>query len=68
MVWYGVDPKDLDYEIYLYEASTGDIRPLTDNTTYDYDPQISDNRDVAWSGYDSTQTLRYIFMMLQLQK
>ena len=26
VAWYGVDAKDLDYEIYLYEASTGAIK------------------------------------------
>ena len=35
-------------EIYLYEASTGNIIQLTDNTIYEYNPKISDTGDIVW--------------------
>src|SRR3989337_944047 len=61
VAWYGVDEKDNDYEIYLYDASTGAIRQLTDNRTSEYDPQISDNGSVAWLGFDGQDDEIYLY-------
>ena len=59
MAWVGYD--NTDYEIYRYDALTFKTSQITNNTTYDYDPQISDNGNVAWSGYDGEDYEIYLY-------
>jgi len=65
VVWSEYDSpfSPRDYEIYLYEASTGITTQLTNNggntiwngdDYHDRYPQINDKGDVVWSGYDGS--------------
>ena len=48
-----MDTTSYDYEIYLYDASSRAINQLTDNTVYDYEPQINERGDVVWYASDA---------------
>ena len=49
VVWSWYDSDSNDHEIYFWNGST--TTQVTNNSTYDYEPQISGN-NVVWYGYD----------------
>src|SRR4030065_243367 len=62
VVWYGYDASTYNYEIYIYEASTGVTRQLSLNPDYDYNPKIGDNGNVVWFGWDNASYSYVVFL------
>ena len=62
IAWYGYDAGN-DFEIYLYNALTLLISQVTDNTTHDNNPMISDNGDIVWTAWDETYSDSHIYLL-----
>ena len=64
VVWIGSDPSGNGIGIFLYRHSSGDVIQLSDNAHYDNTPQISDNGEVIWYGYDGNDWEIFLYLVL----
>lgn len=64
IVWIGSDPSGNGLGIFLYRHSSGDVIQLSDNAHYDNTPQISDNGEVIWYGYDGNDWEIFLYLVL----
>ena len=61
VVWHDRNSYGVDFEIYLYDESSGETTQLTDNLGDDMWPQINYDGDVAWQGHDGTRNQIYFY-------
>ncbi len=61
VVWHDRSSYGEDFEIYLYDDSTGLTTQLTDNSVDDMWPQVNYDGDVAWQGHDGTRYQVYLY-------
>ena len=64
VVWIGTDPGGNGIGIFLYRHNSGDVIQLSDNAHFDNTPQISDNGEVVWYGYDGNDWEIFLYLVL----